>query len=102
MAEYIERKTVKDKATYMYGFGQVKYVSVANIDKIPAADVAPVVRGKWKWNVERTIPFCSECAEVPWRENNRNLPNFCPNCGADMRVGEGEKLESHSKEDGEA
>lgn len=33
-----------------------------------------------------------------WYQQN---PRFCPMCGKDMRVGKAEKLESHSKEDGE-
>ena len=46
---------------------------------IPAADVRPVVRGKWiinGWSIR-----CSECRyDMPF-----SVRNFCPNCGADMR-----------------
>ena len=52
------------------------------ISKIPAADVRPVVRGKWvqvmgkyDWMVK-----CSRCNGVPLETSD-----FCPNCGADMR-----------------
>lgn len=83
MAEYIEREALLKHCYDQPG----KFISDISISMFPAADVAPVVRGEWKWNAERTKPFCSECGEVPWRENNRNLPNFCPNCGADMRGG---------------
>lgn len=108
MAEYIKRETVLahlrecegTPPEIAYTYPIFKAIECF-VEGLSAADVAPVVRGEWKWNAERTKPFCSECGEVPWRENNRNLPNFCPNCGADMRVDEGEKLESHSKEDGE-
>ena len=47
---------------------------------IPAADVRPVVRGKWEYNPGDNIPYCSECMMPQDSECN-----FCPNCGADMR-----------------
>lgn len=63
------------------------------IKNLPAADVKPVVRGKWKggnrgysWHGE-----CPECKEVfnlqVWYAD---VMNFCPNCGADMREGNNE------------
>ena len=54
----------------------------------PAADVAPVVHGKWihKPGQIYSIGNCSFCdypteTIVPY--------NFCPNCGADMREVQG-------------
>ena len=52
------------------------------LSEIPAADVRPVVRGKWidtdnyyqRWK-------CSACG----CHTRDAAPNFCPNCGADMR-----------------
>lgn len=50
-----------------------------------AADVRPVVRGRWseKPYLLGTTNVCSVCGE------NYGMPhrkyNFCPNCGADMR-----------------
>ena len=46
---------------------------------IPAADVRPVVRGKWKLGVCQTCFF-------DWHEVAplASVPNFCPNCGANM------------------
>ena len=57
---------------------ELKYIR-ADIRAIPAADVRPVVRGKWirnGWSIR-----CSECGyDMPF-----SVRNFCPNCGADMR-----------------
>jgi len=60
---------------------------------IPAADVAPVVHGRWIKddflsddvnNAEK----CSQCGElIGWFGN---LPNYCPNCGAKMDGGDGD------------
>ena len=50
---------------------------------IPAADVRPVVRGKWEYNPGDNIPYCSECMMPQDSECN-----FCPNCGADIREGQ--------------
>ena len=58
--------------------------------------------GRWELVTTKYYPgqavrvgYCQKCNE------ERPVDNFCPNCGADMRVGEKEKLESHSKEDGD-
>lgn len=82
MTDYISREAAKNIlmrherrftcADEANGFGSVKwsenviYAETAQncIDALPAADVRPVVRGKW---------------------HNRIKTNFCPNCGADMR-----------------
>lgn len=48
-----------------------------------AADVRPVVRGKWiEPDDDYGYPVCSVCEE---RSPNDERWNFCPNCGADMR-----------------
>lgn len=51
----------------------------ASVKAIPAADVAPVVHGKWEYNTGDNIPYCSECMMPQDSECN-----FCPNCGARM------------------
>lgn len=50
-------------------------------NEIPAADVRPVVRGKWEDCTEYNGEYrCSVCKEFEGHKRN-----FCPNCGADMR-----------------
>ena len=90
MTEYIERDKVlaaiqsrKSPARSPAQNEMLRTIRV-DVNHIPVADVAPLVHGHWKWNIERTRPHCSRCAEVPWRPNNKDLPNYCPNCGARM------------------
>ena len=98
--EYIEREIVIEKCNKLldnadscpnpYVLEGVQLVrDLILIDeetRVPAADVAPVVHGKW-------IPivsyfhgkpdgryYCSECRRVV-----NKLDNFCLSCGADMR-----------------
>lgn len=60
---------------------QACYWAADYMELIPAADVAPVVRGKWqKIGQLGVIVVCSVCGKSPDRKTN-----FCPNCGADMR-----------------
>ena len=55
------------------------------IENIPAADVKPVVRGKWKL-LEGGVGRCSNCKSVlkdVWDYDGSDP--FCSECGADMR-----------------
>ena len=60
------------------------------LGNLPAADVKPVVHGKWKRGAFTDVApkgieffYCSECGI---RYPHIEFPgNFCPNCGADMR-----------------
>ena len=47
----------------------------------PAADVAPVVHGRWECGCQ-----CSVCGDRHGPYNSRHRPyyNYCPNCGAKM------------------
>ena len=86
MAEYIKRILAKAEFT---GNSRDEYPTAlihALIDSIPAADVAPVRRGRWETKVFRTadkkystvLYGCSEC-ECLWGK-----APYCPNCGAKM------------------
>lgn len=48
---------------------------------------------------DKEVEMAKALAE--FKQRGYMFANYCPNCGADMRVDEEEKLESHSKEDGE-
>lgn len=95
MAEYIEReKAIEVLLSYPIGtFGGKDIYSAENracrneIQDIPAADVAPVVHGRWKENDNFDDGFwvCSSCGFVSEATAAHKLYKFCPNCGADMR-----------------
>ena len=91
MGEYIEREKLLE--LYVDGkYDTADYhvpvpVIIQNIKDIPAADVRPVVRGRWKDAMQSVHDSphvkCSVCGEYYWRYFKKF--NYCPNCGADMR-----------------
>lgn len=85
MAEYISREAAKECVKEHYDDA-----IIIALDKLPAADVRPVVRGKWKprdltWG--RSYYYCSACEETVDMPTAMGIPvfRFCPNCGADMK-----------------
>ena len=88
MAEYIERKDAVDAVLDVYydtpdiDLSGEKFEDA--ILKIPAADVAPVVHGRWIHYPDCGVTRCSHCGwsiEECW-ESKR-----CPECGARMKNG---------------
>ena len=68
----------------------------ADIKAIPAADVAPVVHGRWvkgeegEWsctNCRETVAICESGRERTYRKP------YCPNCGALMDGGDGNEAD---------
>ena len=92
MAEYIDIDTPLELKV-VWGNTFKPYTStlreLLDTNHIPytAADVRPVVRGKWKDAMQscNDSPHvkCSVCGEYYWRYFKKF--NFCPNCGTDMR-----------------
>lgn len=83
MAEYIKRKIVEDSAEYDIYHNLV--VPIRKVRAIPAADVAPVVHGRWLLRHEGAGHYweCSVGQENPCIYVTKNT-KFCPNCGAKM------------------
>ena len=81
MAEYIELETLLERAEYDNNYRLV--IPAEAIKAVPAADVAPVVHGRWVFGGDGCV-ICSECNE---EESNDNHRNYCPNCGAKMDGG---------------
>jgi hypothetical protein len=99
MAEYIEREALitKFKKMELGEHGLVERLFAdgvyAVIAAFPAADVAPVVHGRWIVRFDgpykRRRCYCSHCGKhngVGGIAQNQEKP-YCPNCGAKMDGG---------------
>lgn len=87
--EYIDREKAKRLLHIEYA-----YAAERLLDEIPAADVAPVVHGRWirpHWKNSNYCCDCSECGgeamhrDYQWDKNGVYF--ICPNCGAKMDGG---------------
>ena len=125
MAEYVEREKVLSKTAPVEGcFSDM--ISAYDVVMLPAADVVPVVHGRWllqannertnyRWNVTAE---CSECCDEKkeiWAGFFPNVPdwlardvalesaksvklsNYCPNCGAKMDLEDTVKNNANKK-----
>lgn len=76
MPEYIEREDVREMMRMEF---DDNYADEA-VDRLPAADVAPVRHGRWSFDGE-----CSECGEFDVQDPFGSA--YCPHCGAKMDGG---------------
>lgn len=90
MAEYIDREEVMRAVQHAWskGLEPSQYIEI-----IPAADVSPVVHGRW---IEQEAPIgeifytCSVCKDAFYIEmpgdvaKDLFLYTYCPSCGAKM------------------
>ena len=94
MAEYIEKATLLNRViipsicSCVQGptAERLKKFCVDTVSNVSAADVAPVVHGRWlKAPYKYLVGTCSVCGCEPLMPSFRATPyNFCPNCGAKM------------------
>ncbi len=86
MAEYIERDFVLDVVKRTSGDYAAAFCEIAHHK---AADVAPVVHGKWAYGEDVDIQ-CSVCGVDALTEGDyRQVKSrYCPNCGAKMDLKE--------------
>lgn len=97
MAEYIDRKVALSireppKSNRYYqtdnlddAYGQGWDDALCCIERLPAADVVPVVYGRWIR--DENFLICSKCEAEINAQNSlgiENHKNYCPNCGARM------------------
>ena len=96
MAEYIERSAgvsiLRAKANMAVLMGAAPYFEKAAqmLEKLPVADVAPVVHGQWI--EDHDYLKCPECGVmVKWDFTFFDIGNwnYCPNCGAKMDIENG-------------
>ena len=90
MAEYIERETaVAWFMPYAHTGESIDAdVVISDIKGMKAADVAPVVHGRW----ENGNPICPVCGGDKFKDLDADIwcdwkPDYCPNCGAKMDGG---------------
>lgn len=99
--DYIERSVVVQKVMETkWESGSDGAAAMEIVAATPAADVAPVVHGRWDDSGRYTFPSgakavrCTNCGcaltESEYRMNNWN---YCPVCGAKMDGGAGEREE---------
>ena len=89
MAEYIEKATLLNRVIIPNICScvpgptaeRLKKFCIDTVNNVSAADVAPVVHGRWVYGCQ-----CSVCGDRHGPYNSRHKPyyNFCPNCGAKM------------------
>lgn len=93
MAEYIDLEAAFNAITDFAGKASTRsayeaiWKSARALKKLPAADVAPVVHGRW---VPAKAPFmneCEDCSVCGYRTVWGHRYNYCPNCGAKMDGG---------------
>ena len=93
MAEYIDREKAYDAVLFATCGTGYQYEATYAIDRIPEADVAPVVHGHWT-QVDDTKCRCSNCDIIAliglYPHGDKN---YCPNCGAKMDKNWGDFIE---------
>lgn len=87
MAEYIEKQVAIDAINNELSDVFVLPVVERIINRIPPADVRPVVRGRWIVHYDDIWPTEStqECPECHEEVSLLIDCKFCPMCGADMK-----------------
>lgn len=97
MADYLEREAVIDLITHRY---ENPEICTQEINSIPAADVAPVVHGRWEHSryedcsEQFELVKCSQCNHEAYAMALYvRGGNYCPNCGAKMDGGDNDALD---------
>lgn len=82
---------------YVYGSDREKYDAwdeiIDALENIPSADVVPVVHGRWVSVAGKRDRICSRClSNEPYKnaDDDAEVFEFCPHCGAKMDGGDSE------------
>ena len=92
MSECVEKQALKSHLKLEADCGHVSTLQDVFdiIDFIPAAEVRPVVRGRWEIVTGSNGKEYMVCSECRVSQTLTGTFSYCPNCGADMRGGGGE------------
>lgn len=91
MEEYIKREFALDVVKRTSGDYAAAFAEIAHA---PAADVVPVVHGRWvrpHWRNSIHCMDCSECGGEAHHRDYRGVEKYysmCPHCGAKMDGGQ--------------
>lgn len=92
MAEYIRCEDAYTTLTdYYHHSTEIQHMALKEaLDRVPAADVRPVVKARWEKVMEQPyfrkhyhVVACSAC-----RKRGNKGWRYCPNCGAQMIGGD--------------
>lgn len=100
MDEYVKRAAImefpirkdhcdKERANEHFIFGIESVLEY--VENLPAADVAPVVHGRWVSVAGKRDRICSRCLHnEPYKNaaDDAEVFEFCPHCGAKMDGGD--------------
>lgn len=86
--EYIERAAAKHAADLSFDMTETEYdILCKELDRVPAADVAPVIHAHWA-QTSKGVIYCSNCGAVcgigAHIEEVTEDHYFCYYCGAKM------------------
>lgn len=90
MAEYIEREAAIDAIMKVYvrtaGYKARERVFEAKeaVHRLPVADVASVVHGRWVKHYRSGTTVAEGCVSTCCDMWNNRKSDYCPNCGAKM------------------
>lgn len=98
--EYIRRSdALRGVELFQCGWAEIEAVQTDYIERLPAADVAPVRHGHWigegdgyaDGELVFDVWHCSECDYCidDGTDDPERLPKYCPGCGALMDGGNG-------------
>lgn len=89
MAEYIEREAALHAILGEPTESHYPSWYAERIKALPAADVVPVVHGKWVHPHWKNSDFCYDCSvcgneamHCEYRWSDKKIYPICPNCGA--------------------
>lgn len=94
MSEYIEREAAIRVVNGQSSLTMTRNSLIDSISELPAADVAPVVHGRWA-HLGGDEWCCSVCGFVITTEGSWEKPTkkYCEDCGAKMDGGDSDEAD---------